>query len=60
MYGDVIMFVGCPEQLMMRCLVIFSHRVDLRDDGFWKVVDDVELCSFIFMGGQYSYRFEML
>ena len=55
-----MIFVGCPEQIMMWCLVIFSHGVDLRDDGFWKVVDDAELCSFIFTAGQHSWRFEML
>ena len=28
----------------------FAHGVDLRDDGFWKVVDDAKLCSLIFTG----------
>ena len=56
----MIIFVGCTEELMMWSLDIFSHGVDLRDDGFRKVVDDAELCSFIFTGGQHSWRFEML
>ena len=55
----MIIFVGCPGQLMMLFIVILSHGVDLRDDGFWKVVNDVELCSFIFTGGQHSWSFEM-
>jgi hypothetical protein len=48
LYGDVIIFIGCPGQLMMWCPLILAHDVDLEDDGVWQVAFVLGLCSFIF------------
>jgi hypothetical protein len=51
LYVDMIIFVGCLEQLMMWCLLILTRDVDLRNVGVWQGGYDPRLCSFIFMGG---------
>jgi hypothetical protein len=33
LYGDVIIFVVCLEQLMMWCLKMLAHEVDMEDVG---------------------------
>lgn len=54
LYGDVIVFVGFLEQIMTWCLKTLVHDDNLRDDQVRLVDYDLELCSFIFKGGQYS------
>jgi hypothetical protein len=54
LYGDVIIFTGCPRQLMMWCPLILARDVDLEDVGVWQVSFVPRLCSFIFIGGHYS------
>jgi hypothetical protein len=34
LYEDVIIFVGTPKQLMMRCLNIWACEVELKDVEF--------------------------
>jgi hypothetical protein len=38
LYGDVIIFAGCLEQLMMWCLKILAHEVDMKDVGVWQLL----------------------
>jgi hypothetical protein len=38
LYGDVIIFIGCPGQLMMWCPLILAHDVDLRMMEFGRLL----------------------
>jgi hypothetical protein len=38
LYEDVIIFVGCHEQLIMPCINILAREVDIKDVGVWQVI----------------------
>ena len=39
---------------VITCPKILTCDADLRDDGFWQMAYDVEICSFIYIGGYHS------
>jgi hypothetical protein len=46
LYGDVIIFAGCPKQLLMWCQRILAYDDDFRDVG---VFDKLLLMSSLFL-----------
>jgi hypothetical protein len=54
LYGDVIVFAGCPGEFMMWCPLMLAHDADLEDDGVWQVAFAPGRYSFIFTDGHYS------
>lgn len=38
----------------MWCEMNLSCEFDLREDGVWKIIDDIGLCSFKFISGYHS------